>query len=56
MKKDYVAPKAEKMEFNYTEAVVASSTTIKCNVTPMTQYEPEDPCLKVPASDTVYND
>ena len=25
MKKEYEAPKAEKMEFNYTESVVASS-------------------------------
>ena len=25
MKKDYEAPKAEKMEFNYTETVVAST-------------------------------
>lgn len=29
MKKSYTSPKAEKMEFNYSEAVVAS--TIKCN-------------------------
>ncbi len=28
MKKNYSSPKAEKMEFNYSEAVVAS--TIKC--------------------------
>ncbi len=26
MKKEYEAPKAEKMEFNYSEAVVASGT------------------------------
>ena len=26
MKKNYEAPKAEKMEFNYSEAVVASGT------------------------------
>ena len=30
MKKQYGAPKAEKMEFNYSEAVVASDST-KCN-------------------------
>lgn len=29
MKKSYKTPKAEKMEFNYSEAVVASG--IKCN-------------------------
>lgn len=29
MKKDYAAPKAEKMEFNYSETVVAS-TGVKC--------------------------
>lgn len=29
MKKSYTSPKAEKMEFNYSEAVVASG--IKCN-------------------------
>lgn len=31
MKKSYTSPKAEKMEFNYSEAVVASS--IKCKNT-----------------------
>ncbi len=29
MKKSYESPKAEKMEFNYSEAVVASSITCK---------------------------
>ncbi len=29
MKKEYVAPRAEKMEFNYSEAVVAASSACK---------------------------
>ncbi len=52
MKKNYAAPKAEKMEFNYTEAVVASSSS-NCNVTPMTKSD-KDPCIDVPADPTVY--
>lgn len=40
MKKSYMSPKAEKMEFNYSEAVVASST--KCeNETHYTQSNDE---------------
>ena len=33
MKKSYNSPKAEKMEFNYTEAVVASTITCKNETT-----------------------
>ncbi len=40
MKKNYASPKAEKMEFNYTEAVVASGK--KCdNETHYTQSNDE---------------
>lgn len=31
MKKGYEAPKAQKMEFNYTEAVVAQSNSTACD-------------------------
>ncbi len=58
MKKEYGTPKAEKMEFNYSEAVVASEG-IKCkNVTPYTQYNstPDTPCNDVPDGPTVYSD
>ena len=58
MKKEYGTPKAEKMEFNYSEAVVASEG-IKCkNVTPYTQYNstPDTPCKDVPDGPTVYSD
>ncbi len=33
MKKNYESPKAEKMEFNYSEAVVAASGQITCGNT-----------------------
>ena len=33
MKKDYESPKAEKMEFNYSETVVASTTGCRYIVT-----------------------
>ena len=38
MRKDYEAPKAEKMEFNYSDAVVASSTACDWFMT-LTQHE-----------------
>ena len=59
MKKEYGTPKAEKMEFNYVEAVAAASQGIKCkNVTPMTEWNAttEDYCYLVPDGPTKYND
>ena len=45
MKKGYTAPKAEKMEFNYSEAVVASNGDGCKNETHYTNTAAEgDPC------------
>ena len=55
MKKDYETPKAERMEFNYSEAVVASS--IQCqDTTPMTKETVEGQiCITDPAGPTQFN-
>ena len=58
MKKEYGAPKAEKMEFNYSEAVVASDG-IKCrNITPYTEWNstPDNPCNDRQDGPTIYSD
>ena len=58
MKKGYETPKAERMEFNYSEAVVASGVTVCDNVTPMTWHNstPENPCLEKQNGPTEYAD
>lgn len=58
LKKEYEAPKAERMEFNYSEVVVASGTKVCDNVTPMTWHNstPGNPCLEQPSDSTVYAD
>ena len=43
MKKTYQAPKAEKMDFEYSEAVVASGEACR-NVTKYTEWNPEQNC------------
>lgn len=44
MKKEYEAPKAERVEFDYSDSVVASSQ-IKCrNVTTYTEWNPVVNC------------
>ena len=58
MKKEYGTPKAEKMEFNYSEVVVASGS-IECNnSTKMTEGNTVEGerCTSTPASDTEYGD
>ena len=55
MKKEYEAPKAERMEFNYTEAVVASSSQECRSITPMT-YQTGEMCIEKPDDKTVYTD
>ena len=44
MKKEYDAPKAEKMEFNYSDAVVASGTSCDWFIT---HTQGDQGCLKV---------
>ena len=55
MKKSYEAPKAERMEFRYSETVVASGT-ICDNITPMTLQNTTEGeiCTSTPADVTVY--
>jgi len=53
MKKEYEAPKAERMEFNYSEAVVASGNQCQ-DVTPMTNIHVDgQSCTSDPAGPTV---
>jgi len=54
MKKEYEAPKAERMEFNYSEAVVASGS--QCDMDTLMTWQTGDPCLEKPKSDTTYSD
>ncbi len=50
MKKTYEAPKAEKVKFDYSDSVVASSQ-IRCrNVTTTTEWNPVDRCNTVELS------
>ena len=52
MKKNYESPKAEKMEFNYSETVVASGG---CGNKHMVGDKfPEDPCSSTIYPDTYY--
>ena len=55
MKKSYEAPKAERMEFRYSETVVASGSPCD-NITPMTQQNTVEGerCTTTPADDTQY--
>ena len=56
MKKMYGTPKAEKVEFDYSDAVVASSTKCK-NTTPYTEWnETSSTCNDRPDGPTQYND
>lgn len=50
MKRMYGTPKAEKVEFNYSDVVVASSTESCDNTTPMTEHNttPLDSCTTRP--------
>ena len=53
MKKMYEAPKAERVKFDYSDSVVASSQ-LKCrNVTTTTEWNPTDRCKDVELSYTV---
>lgn len=59
MKKEYGTPKAEKMEFNYVEAVAAASQGIKCkNETKYTEWNStyENPCNTTQNGPTVFSD
>lgn len=55
MKKNYESPKAEKMEFNYSETVVAQSGSIPCgNYHTVGQNFPENNCSSEYVDGTYY--
>lgn len=57
MKKMYGAPKAERVEFDYSDVVVASISEKCKNVTPMTENGgPGHECYERPDGPTTYND
>lgn len=55
MKKMYGTPKAERVEFDYSDAVVASSTKCK-NYTPYTEWGGSGVCNDRPDGPTQYTD
>ena len=56
MKKSYEAPKAERMEFRYSESVIASNKPNCDNFTPMTIHNTVEGeiCIEQPSDVTVY--
>ena len=53
MKKGYTTPKAEKMEFNYSETVVASNTNCG-NFHLVGNLNPTENCSSIDVPDTYY--